>query len=243
MRADNIPAHTVLSDQVKESIIEIIRASDGSSNKLPPESELAKLLGVSVAVVREALLLLREDGIVTKKHGAGNYFHKTALERRQYMDRMPGYAAILQAQGYKPTSGMAHLEELVPPEEVRQKLGLEEGETTFFFSRTIYVDGVPAVYGNNWLPAKLFRTYLEDSDTFFSLFNIIRLCIQQDVAYGDMEFIPRVAGAEDAAELGVALNSAIMIMEEVYYSLEDKPLAYSYDKLNTKYIRVKMISR
>ncbi|MGN8875983.1 GntR family transcriptional regulator [Pseudoflavonifractor sp. HCP28S3_F10] len=237
-------SHTVLSEQVKQALIELIQNSDGANNKLPPESELAKQFGVSVAVVREALLLLREEGIVTKRHGSGNYYHKTMLlERDQYLGRMPGYLSILQAQGYAPTVGVPHCETRLPPEEVRVKLQLEKDDLTFFYSRTIYVNERPAVYGQNWLPLKLFHTFPKESESLFNVFDIIRLCIQEEIAYGDSEFIPAVSNAVDAQQLGIPLNSAFMFQNGVSYSLQNKPLAYSSDKINPEFMRVRILSR
>ena len=45
--------------QVKKKIIEMIENEEISGNKLPSEDELSKLLGVSLATLREALLVLK----------------------------------------------------------------------------------------------------------------------------------------------------------------------------------------
>lgn len=42
-------------------------------SKLPPEEELAVQMKVSRMTLRQALLLLKEDGIIESKHGSGNY--------------------------------------------------------------------------------------------------------------------------------------------------------------------------
>ncbi|NCE65750.1 GntR family transcriptional regulator [Pseudoflavonifractor sp. 524-17] len=237
-------ANIALSEQVKEDIIELIQSSDGSNNKLPPESELARQFGVSVAVVREALLLLSLEGVVTKKHGSGNYYHRTMLlERDQYLGRMPGYLTILRAQGHQPTVGLPYCEKRIPPKEIRERLGLAEGDDAFFYSRMIYVDGVPAVCGTNWLPAKLFHRFPADSERMFNVFDLIQHYMQEDIAYGDSEFIPAVAGELDAQQLSIPLGSAFMIQNGVYYSFQNKPLAYSSDKLNPAFMRIRILAR
>ena len=55
--------------QVKKKIIEMIENEEISGNKLPSEDELSKLLGVSLATLREALLVLKGEGVITKRHG------------------------------------------------------------------------------------------------------------------------------------------------------------------------------
>lgn len=237
-------SHSALSERVKEDIIRLIRNSEGDNNKLPPESTLAKDLGVSVAVVREALLLLSLEGIITKKHGSGNFFHKSMLgKRNQYLGRMPGYLSILRAQGQQPTVSLPYYETRIPPKDVCAKLQIEESEMAFFYSRTIYVDGVPAVYGTNWLPAKLFHHFPGDSESMFNVFDLIYHYMLEEIAYGDAEFIPAVACENDVQQLGIALNSPFMIQNEVYYSLKNKPLAYSSDKLNPAFMHIRIIAR
>src|ERR1700723_2740129 len=61
-----------LNEQIAEKIQQDI--SDGklkTGDKLPPERELAILLKVNRATVREAIHLLRERGLVERKNGRG----------------------------------------------------------------------------------------------------------------------------------------------------------------------------
>ena len=53
-----------LSGQVKEMIVEMIKTRDFKNNRLPAESRMAEELGVSVAVVREALQTDLVDGLM-----------------------------------------------------------------------------------------------------------------------------------------------------------------------------------
>jgi GntR family transcriptional regulator, transcriptional repressor for pyruvate dehydrogenase complex len=63
-----------LSNRIYEMIIEkIIRDDFSQGSRLPPEVELARLLGASRPVVREALARLRDDGIVASRRGSGSY--------------------------------------------------------------------------------------------------------------------------------------------------------------------------
>src|SRR6478672_861608 len=42
-------------------------------SQLPTEAELCQMLGVSRTVVREALRVLEEDGLVARRHGVGTF--------------------------------------------------------------------------------------------------------------------------------------------------------------------------
>src|SRR6185369_2216490 len=47
--------------------------------QLPAESELVQMLGVSRTVVREALRLLEDDGLITRRHGIGTFVRRRPI--------------------------------------------------------------------------------------------------------------------------------------------------------------------
>lgn len=53
---------------------------DTSSNKLPSEMALAKQFNVSRTVIREALKILKERGLVVQKNGDGSYMTRPQVE-------------------------------------------------------------------------------------------------------------------------------------------------------------------
>jgi GntR family transcriptional repressor for pyruvate dehydrogenase complex len=68
-----------ISDQITERILGLIREQQlKPGDRFPPERELAKLMGVSRATVREALRSLAMMNVVELRHGSGTYV--TSLE-------------------------------------------------------------------------------------------------------------------------------------------------------------------
>lgn len=67
-----------LSQQVADHLEEVILSSPTSrvSEKLPSEMKLAKQYNVSRPVIREAMKLLQERGLLTLKNGSGAYITK-----------------------------------------------------------------------------------------------------------------------------------------------------------------------
>ncbi len=63
-----------LSDRVYDHVLsQIIVGIFPVNSRLPPETRLADQLGVSRPVVREALMRLREDGLIASRQGAGSF--------------------------------------------------------------------------------------------------------------------------------------------------------------------------
>ncbi|WP_320129426.1 GntR family transcriptional regulator, partial [uncultured Sphaerochaeta sp.] len=86
-----------LSQQVADHLEEVILASSSArvSEKLPSEMKLAKQYNVSRPIVREALKLLQERGLVSLKNGSGAYLTKpetntvmTAVNRIMQVDNI-----------------------------------------------------------------------------------------------------------------------------------------------------------
>ena len=71
-------SRTNLSQQVADHLEEVILSSPTSrvSEKLPSEMNLAKQYNVSRPVIREAMKLLQERGLITLKNGSGAYITK-----------------------------------------------------------------------------------------------------------------------------------------------------------------------
>lgn len=65
---------------VYNQIIEMIQNGQlPSSGRLPSELDLAESLNVSRTTLRQALLLLKEDGFITMKKGSGNFIKKSEI--------------------------------------------------------------------------------------------------------------------------------------------------------------------
>ncbi len=71
-----------LSDHAYAGIVELIKARDLEVGaRLPSESRLAEMFGVSRAIVREALVRLASDGITEARRGAGSFVKGRPSER------------------------------------------------------------------------------------------------------------------------------------------------------------------
>lgn len=66
--------HRTLGDYAYEQLIRlIIRGDFPESRKMPSETNLANVIGVSRPIIRQALAMLREDGIIASRQGSGSY--------------------------------------------------------------------------------------------------------------------------------------------------------------------------
>ncbi|MEI2415595.1 FadR/GntR family transcriptional regulator [Orrella sp. JC864] len=90
------------SDQIYEDVM--ARIVDGrlpEGQKLPPESELAALFGVSRPVIRQALARLRADGVIVSRHGSGSYVQRRPAVDFLRLAPLGGMADVLRAYEYR----------------------------------------------------------------------------------------------------------------------------------------------
>lgn len=98
---ENTPLYLRAKQAILDLIVEALQKGDLEDKKLPPEEELCQRLGVSRPTVREALMALSREGVITKKHGTGNLIHPSALEPRMRFDIYTDFLAMLEGRGYK----------------------------------------------------------------------------------------------------------------------------------------------
>ncbi len=90
------------SDQIYEEVM--ARIVDGTlpeGQRLPAESELATLFGVSRPVIREALARLRADGVIVSRHGSGSYVQRKPTVDFLRLAPLGGMADVLRAYEYR----------------------------------------------------------------------------------------------------------------------------------------------
>ncbi|MDR1058350.1 MAG: FadR family transcriptional regulator [Treponema sp.] len=86
---------TNLYEQIAETLEQAIIGSEIKAEKLPSEQELSKRFDVSRTVIREALKVLKERGLIRSRNGGGSYVSKpgagtisSAINRIVQMDNI-----------------------------------------------------------------------------------------------------------------------------------------------------------
>ncbi|MFC4138770.1 MULTISPECIES: GntR family transcriptional regulator [unclassified Microbacterium] len=130
------------------------------ASALPRETELGAALGVSRTVVREALMLLEEDGLISTRRGVGR-FVADALPVVGLEELRPLEEALADAGD---DVGVRQLEFVLQPSTdfVGGRLGLDAEANTWFRESVIERAGEPVALLQEHLPA---GRYLSDIST------------------------------------------------------------------------------
>lgn len=127
--------------------------SDGrleAGTALPPERDLAAEYGVSRMTIRKAIADLAEDGLLTRKQGAGN---TVARRIEQNFSRISSFSEEMAARGQVASSSwILRAAGTVTPAEAMQ-LNLSPGAPVLRFHRVRIADGAPMALEYSTVPS------------------------------------------------------------------------------------------
>lgn len=232
-------------DQTKEKLLNFINNQKLPGNKLPSEEELAELLHVSRGTVREVLRTLNREGIISKKHGFGNFVQNSALNARMRIDQLEEFYALIEDGGYIPS---IHIEQeannlVTPGEKIRVQLGLNQNEQAYYFSCLYKGDQIPAIYCKMFFPTRIFFDHPNSEVRVKSIFEFLKTYCKQEVDHTLVWFRAENCNEEVARKLQIPVESPIMVWEELLYNFFDEIICSSVNYFNPQIMRVCMLRK
>jgi GntR family transcriptional regulator len=205
-------------------------------DRLPPELELAAMLGVSRGTLRTALDRLEEKGEITRRQGSGTYVGQPVRPTafHEGLEVLRPYSELAERRGVALT--------VCDLEIARERIGAEAGEAfglspeteALTVSRTILADGEPVAMMRDTvrpdirLPAeKRLRRAIEGGQM------VLDVLIEQGVpiAFAVTHVRPRLITARDRAgrALRVRGATAVLDLEEIMHLGSGEAVQHSSD--------------
>jgi GntR family transcriptional regulator len=140
------PLYQQLQRALRDAITENRLAADEA---LPPERDMAGEFGVSRITVRKALDALVNEGLLTRRQGAGTF---VASRVEKSFSKLSSFTEDMISRGRRPESvWLSRSAGAVTPEE-SLTLGLSPGAQVYRFSRIRYADGAPMALEYSTVP-------------------------------------------------------------------------------------------
>lgn len=196
-------------------------------SQLPTEAELCEMLGVSRTVVREALRVLEDDGLVARRHGVGTFVRNHPIIKNLNFNF--GITEMIESAGLKSgTSYLAFQKETADKEKAKQ-LSVPLGTPLITVERVRTADGRPVVYSLDTLTEALFQKADLDPQLLLteSIYNMLQTSLGQVIEYGIARLLPVVAHHHVAEKLHLPPNALTLYIVQTDYSSGDEPLVYS----------------
>jgi GntR family transcriptional regulator len=205
----------------------IARGTFRPGTKLPTEAELCQLLGVSRTVVREALRVLEEDGLIARRHGVGTFVRDRPILKNLNFNF--GITEMIESAGS--ISGTSHLavRSETADQEIAEQLRVAPGTPLVTVERVRTADGRPVVYSLDTLPEPVIQRANFDPQLFLtqSIYNILQTSLGQVIEYGIARLLPMAAPDFVTEKLTLPRGALTLYIVQTDYSPDDKPLVYS----------------
>jgi GntR family transcriptional regulator len=151
-----VPAYRQMADRLRE------RITSGEltpGDQVPSEAELMETYSAARATVRQAIGVLRTEGLVVAEQGRGAFVRSRPPVRRLAYDRFArrhrdeGKAAFMaEMEGRRPQVEVLAVEPHAAPAEVAQRLGVAEDAKVLRRFRRYLDDGQPLEIATSYIP-------------------------------------------------------------------------------------------
>lgn len=198
----------------------------GAHGALESESELCARYGVSRPTVRRALETLRDEGLVTARHGAGWFLTGTAYHQRLALGTFRHAGSALAESGATVCREVADFSFLLAPVPVAAVLRIPAGASVLHVRSVRRVDGEALDVAHEWVPQeyadRLSRLDAADPGLWASLTRAGHAIatVRQTITAG-------LASAADAELLGTATGVPLLLVRRVATGADGIPLALS----------------
>jgi GntR family transcriptional regulator len=205
-------------------------------DRLPPEHEVAAMLGVSRGTLRSALQRLEESGEIVRRQGSGTFVGRMAVPTAfgERLERLEPYSSVAARRGLQLSAVDVRIEHRAVGAEVCEALGLEPSEPCTSVWRTLVAGGAPVavmydvVHPTIALPEiDALRAEVEQGRMVLD----VLIDIGVPVTYARTRVMPAVLTARERAGklLGVTGTTAGLELEELIFAGRDDRVAYSRD--------------
>ena len=219
------------ADDVRRTLARQIVAGElRPGQRLGAERALAAELGVSRALLRQALSILEEGGMIRRVpgRGGGTYVSRGKIER-DMSSRIEGIPALLRSQGMTAGTHVLSARLAEPDDDAAQALRMRPGELVVDLLRLRLADGSPLCLEHARFPARRFPGLLE-----LPLGGSVYELLQQHFGTRPATAVERIevalASADEAAVLDVKPDAALLAITRTASDADGDPIEYAHDR-------------
>lgn len=209
--------------ELLEADIRIGRLEVGG--QLPSEAELCSDYAVSRTVVRQALMELSNEGLITRVKGKGSFVARPKVDEH-LVQNLVGLAEEVSARRQRLENQVLLFEQRLPPQHIAESLQLGSDETVVRLDRLRFINGEPWVVTVTYLPYSLCAPLLELDMRHRSLYATMEETLGLVVAHGRRTIEATLAGQERAALLGIETGAPVLLLRSIGYVADGRPIEY-----------------
>ncbi len=192
---------------------------------LPSEQEMCDRLGVSRTVVRQAMSLLVQKGLVIKKSGKRTMITAPAYHGA-LMQSLKGFYEDAVSRGQRPYTRVLELRVIPAGAEVAGALQLKEGDSVIMLTRLRFLDGVPEVIVATYIPEHFCPSVVEQDFSNQSLYALLARDYGLVISRGYRTIEAVALDKAEAKLLQVRPGSPALLLKSIGELDDGTPLEY-----------------
>lgn len=232
-----------LTEQTKSHLKQLILADEFADGRIPPETTLAEELGVSRTTIRDALSRLEQEGVISRKQGAGTFVNRPGLQIKSRLDEIWSYEGVLRAHGYTPSTRILDVSTIGADEETAVALDIAPGAELLVVKKLFLADSEPVILAHNHIPLGQIAAPYEEADLLLPVYVFLSGYGRQPLSYYLSDIIPVVATADLAATLHIPSQTPLLSLSEIGYSDDNQPILKSTSWFRDDLLRLRLIRR
>jgi len=209
---------------IDEITRDIERGKYKEREKLPSEYQLSKQLGVSRATLREALRILEEDNVVTRRHGVGTFINSKPIFSSG-IEELKSVTYMIEQSGKVAGSQYLSAEMVEATEEDKAKFSLKTIDKLAKIERVRTADGKPVVFCIDKVPINLIS--LEHVHEEDSMFELLENHANKRISYAVTYIEPISYHERIYSILNCLPDEPLLLLKQVHYTHDDEAVLYS----------------
>lgn len=192
--------------------------------RLPTEPNLMRSHGVSRSTVRAALAILEDKGIVTRRSGKGTFVAQPQLE--QDLSHLTSFPEAMAEQGLAVRLRPVSWGLFLPPENVRQRLGLGAGDRVLRIDKVHSLNDEPVATDSLSMPAWIAERVEIERLLTNSTYAVLEQEAGLTLGAASQQVSATTAGAEVARLLNIRPRDPVLRIERVAYTTSGIPVEH-----------------
>jgi GntR family transcriptional regulator len=218
-----VPLYSQVRERLRERILDGTYAPQA---RLPAESELGAIFGVSRITVRQALNDLQKEGAIFTVPGKGTFVAKPRPS--QDLNRLEGFGEAMSRKGHRIVNQVVKHATVAASPEVAAHLGLTPGAPVTEINRVRFLDHAPVSFEVTWLPTSVGERLRHENLAERDIFLILETDYGIALDHADIQIGAVNAEPELAAALSVAPGMALLRIERLTFTQDGVPLDYEH---------------
>jgi GntR family transcriptional regulator len=215
-RSSPVPCYVQIVQQLRDHVL-----------KLPPghsifsERELAERYGVSRMTAREAVRILRHEGLLYHERGRGMFVTRRKLDLH---DRhlLAGFSEDMRQRGHVPSSRLLRFDRVPARGEVAAALEVRAGEPVYRIERLRLSDDVPMAHESTHVPLAVCPTLYRFDLARDALYRVLRQEFGLRLARATEELEAASSGRTMAKLFGTTPSDPVLSIRRVVYTADGR---------------------